>query len=124
MQTVEQALALTTPCVLGVHGIMAKVTTETITMKDAKVCKLTTVTIASGPPLQTMSINFWHARPDHATRWEDLVHQCVNITMIRCVADRERGTHYESIGKLTQITSAVNASMEQWWLQPNEVAND
>ena len=119
LQTVEQALALNTPSVIGLHGILAKVVSETITMKDGKVCNLTTITVANGPPLQTMSVNFWHAKADQVSHWEDMIHQGVNVAMIRCVHEKERGNRFESIGSLSKITRAYNESMEQWWLKPN-----
>ena len=116
--TVEQALALNTPSVIGLHGILAKVVSETITMKDGKVCNLTTITVANGPPLETTSVNFWHAKADHVSLWEDMVHQGVYVTMIRCVHEKERGNRFESIGSLSKITRAKNETMEQWWLKP------
>lgn len=117
-QTVVEALALTTSSVIGLHGILAKVVSEQITMKDGKVCNLTTITVANGPPLQTTSVNFWHTKSDQVSKWEDMLHQGVNVAMIRCVHEKERGNRFESVGSLSTITRAYNASMEQWWLKP------
>jgi hypothetical protein len=117
-QTVVEALALNTSSVIGLHGILAKVVSETITMKDGKVCTLTTITVANGPPLLTTSVNFWHAKADQVSLWEDMIHQGVNVAMIRCVHEKERGNRFESIGSLSRITRAKNETMEQWWLKP------
>jgi hypothetical protein len=47
-----------------------------------------------------------------------MIHHGVNVAMIRCVHEKERGNRFESVGSLSTITKAYNASMEQWWLKP------
>lgn len=116
--TVPQALALSTPSVVAIHGILSKVTSETITMKEGKVVQLTTVSIADGPPHAVVLINFWHARPDQVTMWESMLHQAVKANMIRCNVKAERGNSYESIGALSRITIETNTTLEDWWFTP------
>ncbi len=77
---------LTEPSVMGIHGILARVATEMVTMKDGRQQKLTTVTIAQGPPRVEVAFNFWH--PNHyqlaeLAKWEDMVHSGVDVTMLR-----------------------------------------
>ena len=55
-------------------------------MKDGKQQKLTTVTIAGGPPRMDVTISIWHpihCNPAQVGGWEDWIHQGVDVTMLR-----------------------------------------
>jgi hypothetical protein len=121
--TVQAALALTQPAVHGVHGILAKVATETITMKDGKMSKLTCMTISSGPPQVDIVVNFWNAPPARVASWEDMIHHSVNLTMVRCNV-QSTGNCYDSIGNHSRLAIVVNSELETWWFQPRPTASD
>jgi hypothetical protein len=120
-KSVSAALALTEPAVTGIHGIVARVATETITMKDGTVSKLTCVTITSGPPQQDVSVNFWNAPQTSVAAWTDKQHHSVNLTMVRCNV-QTTGNRYESISGLSKITLRCNAELESWWFTPRQAA--
>ncbi len=86
MKSVQDAVDLSAPAVMGIHGILARVTSETITMKDGHQHKLTTLTVTQGPPRVEVTINIWHpnhSNPEQVTGWEDMVHRAVDVTMLR-----------------------------------------
>jgi hypothetical protein len=116
--TTPQAIAVQESTVLCIHGILAKVVHEMVQMKDCTQRPLITISIADGPPKAFLTIQFWNA-PDGTTEtFEQQLHQAVNVTKIRVVADSERGNRYESIGAHSKVTSLKNPTLETWWFQP------
>ena len=102
------------------HGILAKVVYEVVTMKDASQRPLITITIASGPPKACLPIQFWNPSPGTTEIFEQLLHQAVNVTKLRVVADLERGNRYESMGSHTRVTSVKDTTLESWWFDPKK----
>ncbi len=91
---------------------------EIVAMKDGTHRPLVTIQVADGPPKAFMTIQFWNASPGTAEHFEQLLHQAVNVTKIRVIADQERGNRYESIGTQSKVNSEKNPSLETWWFQP------
>lgn len=104
--------------VLCIHGILAKVVHEMVQMKDCTQRPLITISIADGPPKAFLTIQFWNAPAGTAESFEQQLHQAVNVTKIRVVADSERGNRYESIGAHSKVTTCKNPTLETWWFQP------
>jgi hypothetical protein len=115
----SQAIAIESSTVICVHGILAKVVFENIAMKDGSTRPLITITIANGPPKALLTIQFWNPSPGTTELFEQLLHQAVNVTKLRVVADLERGNRYESIGSHTRVASVIDPSLEAWWFKPD-----
>ena len=121
VMSVPEAQLLEKSSIIAMHGIIAKVSTESITLKDGIVCPLTTVILADGPPHAAVSIQFWNAKPDQVSKWDDMLHQAANVTMIRCNhASAQRGNGYDAIGSLTKIIRASDPILEAYWLKPKK----
>ena len=118
-QMIMQALEIKIPSVIGIHGILARVATETITMKDGRVSKLTTLTASTGPPHTDVTVKYWNAPPARVAKWEEMVHQAVNVTMVRCTIS-STGNRFDAIDGLTKVTPCYNEDLEAWWLKPRE----
>jgi hypothetical protein len=116
--TALQAIAVPRSTVLCIHGILAKVVHEVVQMKDSTQRPLITISIADGPPKAFLTIQFWNASAGTAEAFEQLLHQAVNVTKVRVIADPERGNRYESIGAHSKVTSFKNPTLETWWFQP------
>jgi hypothetical protein len=86
-------------------------------MKDAKVAKLTIMTISSGPPQLDVMVNFWNAPPARIAAWEQMLHHSVNLTMVRCNC-KSIGNRYESIGGFSKLAVSYNEPLETWWFKP------
>lgn len=123
IKTVQAALEITQPTVHGIHGILARVATETVTMKDGKISKLTNVTVSSGPPQVDISVNFWNAPPARICTWEAMVHHSVNLTMVRCNV-KSTGNCYDAIGEHTKLAISLNEQLETWWFEPRHTTSD
>ncbi len=106
---------MTDTTITCVHGILAKVTTENITLKTGIERALTTIALASGPPKAFLHIQFWNVTNGHAKKWEGMLHEAVNVTKVRCTADKERGNSFESIGDVSTIVRNANTTLEDWW---------
>ena len=117
---IEEAVEKQHPDIFAIQGIVAQVVSEQITTKDGKMLSLTTVSIANGPPEVIMRVSFWHAKPEIVSTWNDLQHQAVRVTMIRCHIDEQRGNTYESIGTLTKIIKQKDPILEDWWFKPKQ----
>jgi hypothetical protein len=104
--------------VICIHGIVAKVVHETVSMKDGGQRPLTTITIADGPPKAFITIQFWNTSSETAESFEQQLHQAVNVTKIRVIADIERGNRYESVGAHSKVTNCKNPTLETWWFKP------
>jgi hypothetical protein len=102
--------------------MMARVATESVTMKDGKVSKLTCVTISSGPPQVDISVNFWNAPQTRVALWDAMLHHSVNLTMVRCNI-KSTGNRYESIGGLSKIALSCDPTLETWWFTPRPTAD-
>jgi hypothetical protein len=120
-KTVQAAMELTQPSVLGIHGILARVSTETITMKDGRISKLTSITLSAGPPQVEVTINFWNAPPARVATWDDMVHHAINITMVRCNV-KATGNCYDCIGDHSRLALCGNDLLEKWWFDPKTCA--
>jgi hypothetical protein len=120
--TTLQAIAMQQSTVVCIHGILAKVVHEIVQMKDSTQRPLITISIADGPPKAFLTIQFWNASSGTAELFEQLMHQAVNVTKIRVVADPERGNRYESIGALSKVFNCKNPPLETWWFRPEEEA--
>ena len=118
--SIEEAVEKQHPDIFAIQGIVAQVVSEQITTKDGKMLSLTTVSIANGPPEVIMRVSFWHAKPEIVSTWNDLQHQAVRVTMIRCHIDEQRGNTYESIGTLTKIIKQKDPILEDWWFKPKQ----
>ena len=114
---VEAAVALNEPRVIAIQGMLAQVTSETITTKSGSVVPLTTVVIATGPPYAVLRVQFWNASQEQTHQWSDMVHNAVKVTMIRCQHQPERGNQFESIGQLSRILLQKDGTLEKWWLK-------
>ena len=115
----SHAIAIESSTVICVHGILAKVVYEIVAMKDGSTRPLITITIANGPPKASLTIQFWNPSPGTTELFEQLLHQAVNVTKIRVVADAERGNRYESIGSHTRVASDKDPAIEAWWFKPD-----
>jgi len=116
----SQAIAIESSTVICVHGILAKVVYEIVAMKDGSQRPLITITIASGPPKACLPIQFWNPSPGTTEIFEQLLHQAVNVTKLRVVADLERGNRYESMGSHTRVSCAKDITLETWWFDPKK----
>jgi hypothetical protein len=116
--TTTQAITMTQSTLICVHGILGKVMSETVAMKDGTHRPLVTIQVADGPPKAVLTIQFWNASPGTAEQFEQLLHQAVNVTKIRIIADAERGNRYESVGTHSKVISVKNPPLETWWFQP------
>ena len=121
---VKVAALLESASIIAIHGVLAKVTTESITMKDGPEHKLTTVILADGPPQSVVPIQFWNAKPDQVSNWKSMLHESVNATYIRCHISVQRGTVYESIGTMTKITRITDPQLEKWWFGLDAIDTD
>jgi hypothetical protein len=113
-----QAIIVPQSTVICIHGILAKVVHEMVQMKDCTQRPLVTISIADGPPKAFLPIAFWNPSPGTVEIFEQLLHQAVNVTKIRVIADQERGNRYESIGNHSKVTSCKNPTLETWWFKP------
>jgi hypothetical protein len=112
--SVIEAIDLKTTTVTCIHGILAKITVETVTLKTGTEKELTTVAIAHGPPKAFLYIQFWMANKLTVGTWEKMLHNAVNVNKVRCSTD-ERGNTFESIGDITTIVRNTDISLEDWW---------
>jgi hypothetical protein len=112
--TVLEAIELKITTVTCVHGILAKITNEIVTLKTGVEKELTTIAVAHGPPKAFLYIQFWNIRKVISDKWENMLHTAVNVNKVRCSCD-ERGNHFESIGDITNIVRNANTPLEDWW---------
>jgi hypothetical protein len=103
---------------------LAKVVQEMVQMKDSTQRTLITISIADGPPKAFLTIQFWNPSAGTAEAFEQQLHQAVNVTRIRVIADLERGNRYESIGAHSKVTSFKNPTLEAWWFKPQPKITD
>jgi hypothetical protein len=114
--SVLEAINLKATTVTCIHGILAKITVETVTLKTGNDKELTTIAIAHGPPKAFLYIQFWNANKQTVGTWDDMLHNAVNVNKVRCSTD-ERGNQYESIGDITNIVRNTNTALEDWWFK-------
>jgi hypothetical protein len=113
--TVVEAISLKHTTITCIHGILAKVTSELVTLKSGIERPLTTMAIAAGPPKAFLYIQFWNVAQDQAQKWEDLLHVAVNVNKIRCSSDADRGNSFESIGNVSTVVRSEDTPLEDWW---------
>ena len=87
-------------------------------MKDGTTRPLTTLYIADGPPKSFLAIQCWNAGAGTVQAFEQFLQQSVNITKIRCSADKELGNTFQTIGLLSRMSSCKNPDLETWWFKP------
>jgi hypothetical protein len=112
---VSEAIALKNTTIICVHGILAKVTSETVTLKTGIERALTTIAVAAGPPKSFLYIQFWNVTHAQAEKWEDMLHVAVNVNKIRCSSDPDRGNSFESIGDVSSVVRSADIPLEDWW---------
>ena len=113
--SVVEAISLKTTTITCIHGMLAKVSTETVTLKTGIERALTTLALAAGPPKAFLYIQFWNVANEHAKQWEEMLHLAVNVNKVRCTADGERGNTFESIGDVSTVVRNTDTSLEDWW---------
>lgn len=121
--TVLEAIELKTTTVTCIHGILAKITVETVTLKTGIEKELTTIAIAYGPPKAFLHIQFWNVKRLTSVNWDDMLHTSVNVNKVRCSCD-ERGNAFESIGDVTNIVRNTNTPLEDWWFTKEKVESE
>ena len=120
--SVLEAINLKATTITCIHGILAKIKVETVTLKTGTEKELTTIAIAEGPPKAFLYIQFWSANKKIVGTWDIMLHNAVNVNKVRCSSD-ERGNQFESIGDITNIVLHTDTPLEDWWLSKDTKAD-